>query len=525
MNALPVQQSDAVRGRPGVFDMGICRRGTPRQPLAAPGGKRAKTGFARMVYEVTYTNAYVAPAPAPVVVEGFEVTKNLTGTPLTAGAFEYQLAGEGAPMPAQAMATNDADGRVVFDSITYDEPGAYNYIISEINGGKQGYTYSDNVVGVTVTVTDNGRGQLVAEVAYSGNTTFENAYEASGSVDLSVAKELIGRTLEEGQFTFELLDEEGNVIQTTTNNASGAVQFDAITYSEKDFDKKDDEETSAEEAATEIAATGEAATEESSAEGDEAADEASEGGEEAADGADSEPADDNTGDGGISESESAVSDEGMADEVSTEAADEAAGEGDGYVETESEDASIATAIAVHFKMNEFAKLFAPEKAWAEEAARTKVFTYTIREVAGDEAGYSYDSHEVTVTVTVVNNGDGSITATPEYQGNTTFTNKYEAPAIPPDDPEPAVDDDPEPTVDDEPQYDDADEADEDDEADEPDAPDEPDVPGKHAPHHAPASPLPKTGDAAPVVALVIAALVSAAVLAGIARKRSAKRKE
>ena len=66
------------------------------------------------------------------------------------------------------------------------------------------------------------------------------------------------------------------------------------------------------------------------------------------------------------------------------------------------------------------------KAAAEEEPRTKTFTYTIREVNDGKPGYTYDTHEIKVTVTVVDNGDGTLTATEKYESENVFINTYEA---------------------------------------------------------------------------------------------------
>jgi pilin isopeptide linkage protein/uncharacterized repeat protein (TIGR01451 family) len=311
-----------------------------------------------------FTNTYkVKPTKA-----NFEVLKEIKGTPLTAGAFEFEL--KDANEELVQTKTNKADGKVTFDEIPFDEPGTFTYTITEVNGGSKidGTTYSGETVTVTVDVTDNGKGELVADVSYDPeDPTFKNTYEADGDVELSVSKELTGRKLEDGQFTFELVDEDGNVIQTKTNNASGAVQFDSIPYNQDDFDDQaTNDEATTEDSGTDDSATDETEEETTGGQSEATTDEASEG----------EAGDATTGDAKADEAEAA------ADEAET---DEAA-----------------------------------------DAERTATFKYTIREVAGDAPGYTYDTHEVNVTVTVVDNGDGTLTATPAYDGSTEYVNTYEA---------------------------------------------------------------------------------------------------
>ena len=368
-------------------------------------------GEATTTFENTYS---VTPVTLPTE-DQFHVSKNLTGTPLSAGAFEFTLTGaDGAPMPAKTEATNDADGNVTFDTITYAKPGTYTYTIAEKDGGKGGYTYDTNTVTVTVVVTDNGEGALEAVVSYSDDTEFDNSYAASGEVYLTAEKRLSGRGIEEGQFTFELVDENGKVLQTKTNNGSGSVQFDAIEYTEGIFDEKKADEATAEDK-TEAEGTDTEIT-----------DQAVE--------APVEDAAQAVGETEAVETEAAPV-ETEAAEVATEAAEAEAAPAEVEAEPEAaeaeDDGFSVSDIAGFISRN----VFAPKVAWAEEAAeleaaeagRTKTFTYTIREVNDGAAGYTYDTHEETVTVTVTDNDDGSLTAVEAYdEDGAVFTNAYEA---------------------------------------------------------------------------------------------------
>ena len=93
-------------------------------------------------------------------------------------------------------------------------------------------TYDASVVTAVVTVTDDGNGQLQAAVEYKdGDSTFENSYAAKSSkAQFVVTKELAGRTLKDGEFSFDLKDENGAVLQTKQNTAAGTVTFDEISY-------------------------------------------------------------------------------------------------------------------------------------------------------------------------------------------------------------------------------------------------------------------------------------------------------
>ena len=340
---------------------------------------------------ITFTNTY----DADPVKASFEVTKDLTGTPLTAGAFEFQLTAiDGAPMPEKTSATNDADGKVAFDEIEYTEPGVYEYEITEIPGGVGGYGYDDMTVTVTVTVTDNGEGELVAKVEYSDDTEFNNTYEVSGGWTPTAKKELNGRTLEEGQFTFELVDQDGNVIQTKTNNASGAVQFDTIPYDETIFgnsttgtDDSDVEPGNRSAAPVVIDEVADDETVEPEA-------------------VETEPEAEAT----IDETVDAVVEENVSDEPAADEPDE-----DGF--------DLLDTLANFLGLR---GLFSPNIALAEGTSRETTLTYTIREVNDGKPGYTYDDHQVTITVTIVDDGEGNMTVTPAYDGETTFVNTYKA---------------------------------------------------------------------------------------------------
>lgn len=172
-------------------------------------------------------------------------TDGLTAPALNGDDYRFTLAPvtEGAPMPANAAETvvsNDADGNFSFGEIkfTKDDLGdemskTFEYTVTE-SGSKPGVT-NDESHTVTVTVTDDGKGNLTAKP--DGNLNFVNEYSPA-AVDfnvlqnVTVTKQLNGRNLTKGEFTFELV--EGNqVIATATNAADGTVAFDAQqTYTE-----------------------------------------------------------------------------------------------------------------------------------------------------------------------------------------------------------------------------------------------------------------------------------------------------
>ena len=126
------------------------------------------------------------------------------------------------PVAQETVTINGTKGTITFPAITYtknkdkDETGEYTYRIVEIPGEDTGYDYDSTVYKVTVEVSDPGTGELAVNKTISGGgeIIFNNTYAASGSTVLKAKKELTGRSLENGQFTFLLKDNDGNVIDT-----------------------------------------------------------------------------------------------------------------------------------------------------------------------------------------------------------------------------------------------------------------------------------------------------------------------
>lgn len=194
----------------------------------------------------TFTNTYkVGSTTANIpVTKKLDVPEGLTG-PDIKNEYTFKLTAEdGIPLPDETELTNpESDGgTVTFGEITFTAPGTYIYKVTE-EGTVAGVTNDDDAATgktVTVEVVDNGNGTLTATVKGadgteeepSEGTTFTNTYAASGSVALEAAKVAVGFELEADQFSFELKDADGNVLQTKKNDADGKIAFDAISYSE-----------------------------------------------------------------------------------------------------------------------------------------------------------------------------------------------------------------------------------------------------------------------------------------------------
>lgn len=79
-------------------------------------------------------------------------------------------------------ASNDGNGLVTFPQLAYDSPGTYTYQIREVKGDALDMKYDSTVYTVTVNVTDDGEGRLVAKVTYRNNTTGVESSPVSSSV-------------------------------------------------------------------------------------------------------------------------------------------------------------------------------------------------------------------------------------------------------------------------------------------------------------------------------------------------------
>ena len=186
------------------------------------GAKTAQVTYDRQAF----TNTYKAAATSLVV----KASKKLAGATLVADQFTFELVDK-ATGQVVATAKNKADGSVEFPALNYDTVGNHTYTIREKNEGAAGYTYDSKTFEVTVDVTDNGQGQLVANATYSSEEGFTNTYKATTtSLVVKASKKLTGATLAADQFTFELVDKDGKVVGSAKNKADGSVEFPALSF-------------------------------------------------------------------------------------------------------------------------------------------------------------------------------------------------------------------------------------------------------------------------------------------------------
>jgi len=133
------------------------------------------------VYIVNVTNVYtVANVNVPI-----EATKTITGRDLVANEFKFDLKDASSNQVVQNDIRNDANGNIVFEDLIFDKVGIYDYVVYEDEVDGNGVTVDTTQYNISIAVTDDGNGQLVAEVKVNGNVVngsiadtivFENKY-------------------------------------------------------------------------------------------------------------------------------------------------------------------------------------------------------------------------------------------------------------------------------------------------------------------------------------------------------------
>jgi len=364
-------------------------------------------GSGQLVATVTsetpvFVNDYKA-EPAQATIKAKKVLK---GKALEADAYTFELK-EGSDLVATAK--NTASGEVVFN-VTFSAAGDYAYTITEKAGDDKTITYDQNAYEVFVTVADDGKGQLVATVEDADTErVFTNTYTApvptATSATLEFTKELTGRTLVDGEFQFELY-KDGQKIDTKTNQG-GKVTFNTINYDAEGVHTYTVKEVNA-------GATGITYDTEKTAKVTVTKDVAT----NALKAAVEYPA------GNVFKN----SFKAPAVEATIEATKKLEGKelaADAYTfELKEKGAVVATAKNTAEGKVAFVRSF-------EEAG---IYTYTLVEKVGTEEGIEYDKTEHTVTVTVVADDQGLLTAKVSYADGkeVVFTNKYTVPTPTPE---------------------------------------------------------------------------------------------
>ena len=158
-----------------------------------------------------------------------ELEKQLAGRNLADGEFSFDLY-EGSN---KLQTTTNKNGKVTFDSISYKEVGEHTYTVKEVKGTDSTIAYDESEKHVTVKVTRDGD-NLKTEVVYPESKVFHNLFTPNAtSAEFSLKKNIRGRDLKDGEFTFTLFDSEGKAVKTVSNDANGNILFNGLIFSKE----------------------------------------------------------------------------------------------------------------------------------------------------------------------------------------------------------------------------------------------------------------------------------------------------
>jgi pilin isopeptide linkage protein len=189
--------------------------------------------YASIDHEPTFLNTY-KPAQATTGEDGTPKVKKAVsgGKPLEAGQFTFGVFDDKGNLVTTG--SNDSNGDIKFPVGYFDKPGEIDYTIRETTPDGGGYTTDKSSYPYKVIVTDNGKGQLVAEIIEpSPEPTFINTYNAEGSEHILAYKSLQGWNNGQASptFKFTLKDKEGNVVKEIESPA-GTLDFGVLSYTE-----------------------------------------------------------------------------------------------------------------------------------------------------------------------------------------------------------------------------------------------------------------------------------------------------
>ena len=178
--------------------------------------------------DTIFNNKFVTPAKAAIQFSK-ELTKAGVNQTLTANEFQFVLK-DSAGHIVETVG-NTADGRVAFSELHFDKAGTYTYTVEEVKETNEDIVYDGMKATVWITVTRDGDA-LVSTVANPKDTVFNNYVKEvqPAKAKFELTKVLTGRNLKDGEFSFVLKDDKGNVIQTVTNNSKGNISFENIVY-------------------------------------------------------------------------------------------------------------------------------------------------------------------------------------------------------------------------------------------------------------------------------------------------------
>ena len=246
----------------------VASAGEHRYRIREKAGSAAGITYDKRAYDLTVTArasqaddsklectvAYIGTGSAtepPVFTNSYEAkgsfaahaTKRVKGADLKKDAYTFKLLeveADGSDGEVVATAKNDAEGNVTFGDVTVTSLGEHRYRMREVAGDEAGMAYDTAARDLTVTATDAGNGKLNCEVAYEGGAEpeFVNVFQKPGTFVARAHKALDGRDLKKGEFEFELVKvkddgSDGEVVASAKNDATGNVVFGKLSVDAK----------------------------------------------------------------------------------------------------------------------------------------------------------------------------------------------------------------------------------------------------------------------------------------------------
>lgn len=407
-----------------------------------------KKGTVGQTTQAGFTNVYSVESTK--VENAFKVQKKISGRNwITSDAFTMTLTAQGeAPMPKGAkegvstIALNKDAQVGNFGTIEYTKPGTYTYVITEQSGDEASLTFSKATYRATVTVTDNGAGKLsaktkIAQLTDDAGDAAERTVKAAVFTNtaktgsLTVKKTVVGGDSQrEFGFTVALADGDGEPVSGTFGKGEHAVTFadGKATFTLKDGGEKTvaDLPVGARYTVTEDAAEGYTTTV-NGADGSKAEGAVTEDGATVAFtntyGTVTEGRDVSTAGLFTKTLEGRDWAEGDSFQFALTGEDgapmpEGSADGSKTVSVTAAGTKAGDRVAFDFGSIRYTLDDIKDAEFAEvggKRVRAKTFTYTVREVRPDDgsaiAGVAYDGHVAMMTVTVIDDGSGNLTAT------------------------------------------------------------------------------------------------------------------
>ena len=386
------------------------------------------------VEKAIFENAYSVTPVNSSVTDQITATKSLTGRDMTAGEFSFELVKDGKVV---ATGKNDADGNIKMGAVKYDKPGTHTYMLREVNGGttSKGIAYDGATYTIVTTITDKGDGTLEAKHELKGaedakSIEFKNTYSVTpidAEVDFGLSKAIDGRGwMDTDEFSFTITAAEGTdaplpnpaTVTVGENDANdegiAAIKFGKIRYTAAGTYKYEIRENAGNAAGMTYdvhVATAEVTVTEN-------------------------------GEGVLTANVTKKENGRFTNTYRTELDYAAAGglklsktlsgrpmtEGQFTFTVTPADAASANALGLHEGANTFKSpataegtvglidILAGKEVKFTQADAGKTFTYAVAEKNDGKPGYTYDDAERTVTITVADDGAGTLTATTTVSG-------------------------------------------------------------------------------------------------------------